>query len=510
MDLDIVTTLSWHTRAPLDASLLARIGCGSRQAVHVKVNPKRTVWAIPLTEGGALSRVYLKHDHPPSWRDRLKRLWRCKAEVEFTAGVRLAEAGVPCVPVLGWAQRKYDSFFLSGEIPSAQPFDAVWRDCAGVPARRRRFLASLAAFQRLLLDRGVAHPDLHVGNVLVCEQADGCEFFLLDLYGVRLSGAPAVFAPRSLLWLTWLLGELTWADVCVFLTECGGAIADRDRFWRDLWRKRAADTAYRWRSHRRRFSRSSSLCDEEVDSAGNWLRLATFPVRSATAAVRDHRHGLANRTGIVKEDRKRCLTRVRAESGSVIVKQFLSVPAYWPWRPDRLCWFNAHRLASHHIPTAGALAWLRGRDGHGYVVFSDQGSRTLYDALKAAATSAARRRLLQEAGTLVARLHLLGICHGDLKIHNFMIPVSPSGAPWPQCLVDVDRVYFQPLRQRTYQRRNLELFLETLQMDFPDVSPLPFLAAYRRFSRVSRADLRAFPVLTGSGGAGEHGNHRTN
>ncbi len=469
----------------------------------VKRNRKRTVARLPLDGTGSLTGLYVKHDHPRSWRDRIKSLWRCKAEQEFLAGQALAAAGVTCVPMLAWGRQGTASWLVTGELPGCRDFLSVWKEgcAAAAPEPLERFLRGVAVFQARLAQAGVDHPDLHAGNVLIREVEAGCELVLVDVYGVRLSRRHAVAAtepaPELFFWIAGILQELPPARVRRFWLECGGRPERFLAFWAELWDGFRRYEARHWLGRRERLTQESSLVQRVATERGSWHLFRPFPLGTAERVVAGHDRRLTENCDVLKRDAKRCLTRVTIGDTAYVVKEYRHPGPWGWWSADARAWLNSQRLSARgrRLAAAGCRAWLRAHDGRGFLVFDDAGPRTLATVLRGQAGVAPVGvcRWLEVAGRLVARLHRAGIFHADLKPTNFMAPAAEDAAPWLG-LVDLDDVRFGRVLPEERRRRNLAQLLDGVGRVFSGVVPvrarLHLLAAYRRETLMPRPQFR--------------------
>ncbi|MBI4605836.1 MAG: hypothetical protein HY721_28040, partial [Planctomycetes bacterium] len=167
----------------------------------LKSNHFRTVFHVPgpapglvpgLAEGGLLAKVYR---YTSRW-DRLRyRLLPHRAEQEWRALRRFAELGLPTARALAVAEERREgrlvggglfAEFLAGTAPLAERLHDL---CSGpgrgegaapLPAAAIGLLEGAGRLVRAMHDRGVAHRDLHAGNILV--EAGGASLRLIDLH----------------------------------------------------------------------------------------------------------------------------------------------------------------------------------------------------------------------------------------------------------------------------------------------------------------------------------------
>lgn len=488
---------AWHgDDCPPGLRALLDNGDWQHGAAVIAARPKRTIYRLALTSGDSPA-VFIKHDHPVSWRDRVKSFWRCKTETEFRAGRALRAAGVPCVPMLAWGSRGFESWLVTGEIPDARTFWSVWLECRGDPWRRERFLRALAAFVRRMAAAGVRHPDLHPANVLAVANARELSFHLLDVYGVRLGRAlTGRHGERLLLWLGGVCQDLSVPEATTFLSAAGVSRGADDfpSLWLRLWHLISKEGNRRWAGRRQRLLTTGSLVEEHDTGQGHWRLVHGFDLALAAAAVARHREQLCGKKQVLKHDAKRAVTRVQAQGQSLIVKEYCRRPWRGPWSADARSWLNGHRLARHGIPVPRTLAWLEATAGPSCIVLEDVGPWNLVGVLRRPDLAPRERnRLLRATGILLARLHLSEVWHSDFKATNLMVRDGHAPRPGPLVVVDLDQVLFG-FGHRTvtehWRRRNLEQLLEIFVTSCEPRAALRILAGYRYQSLLSRLEMR--------------------
>jgi hypothetical protein len=338
-----------------------------------------------------------------------------------------------------------------------------------VPAARARFLAALQACLRQVLTGGVWHPDLHVGNLLVTHTPDGPAFALTDLYGCRQVGTLSTHQRLAMLSvLNAFRRDLTDAEVHALLAPLvpdGNAAA----CWEALLDTQIADLAARWRGRRGKLLGGSSFVHREVTDEGCWRWREGLDGRVPAAAVRMHRNVVFNHPdGLLKDDRKRRLSRVAVAGTDYVVKEFRRPGPWGPWSPDRRSWLANWRLEMAGFPVPPYAGWLRDRDGHGYLVMAYLPGLTLDRALQTAGADEARFTALCDAAlALIEALYRWGILHQDLKTQNLIVADDPG--PPRLGLVDNDFVRFGCRVTPADRARTYRQLRESLPLDPPDL-----------------------------------------
>jgi lysophospholipid acyltransferase (LPLAT)-like uncharacterized protein len=230
---------------------------------------------------------------------------------------------------------------------------------------------------------------------------------------------------------------------------------------------------------------------QAVTAAGCWRLLPGLDAATAQTLVDAHAAALAaGTTAVLKNDRKRALTRVVHAGRSWVVKEYRRPGPWGPFRADARAWRQNQRLHGWDMPVPACPGWLRGRDGRGWLILEDVGQTSLYWALKLAPPER-HGRLLQYAATIIARLQRRRIWHRDLKVGNFLCDEAAVGRP-AMHLVDLDDVRFGAADTAARRARNLAAFVTSAQAF--TASPRAwrrFWAAYRRESGFSKPELAA-------------------
>lgn len=491
----ILSTLEWRWRPDVCTRLQAVLNGGDWVgAVEiVKETPRRSVYRLAAHRSGACPGIYLKHEHPVNPRDILKLLFRNKTRMEFDCSRRLYEAGVHTAEPIGWGRRGLNSVLATCEIEGGEEMLAAWNRVRNRPERRSGFLEDLGRALKQWVRKGVSHPDMHIGNVLVNHGSNGWDFFLLDTYKCRVGKpvGPEVLR-RCLGWTVCLVHELSDSELSSLLDAAMSTIpaSSRRAAWTQVLRSQHAQIRHQGHGRRRRLFSSGSICRKVSADDGVWVVMRDESLSVMSEAVESHRlHRVAGE--LLKDDTKRRLSRVVVEGRGFVVKEFRhpGVFDWYLWRADARSWFNTYRLGRHYIPIARALGWLRAASGKGYVVMEDVGEQCLYYGLSDCAP-ALRRRFMKAAGKLTAWLHLAAIHHRDLKCSNFIITNPDAETPMPLCLIDLDAVRFPRWLTGHSQCHNVMQFLESLPACATYRERLVYLAAYRRASGISRAKVR--------------------
>jgi len=484
----------WHFAPAVPEAVRQQLSSGAWMATAqpLKRNRRRTVFRVAGDPG-----LIVKHDSPVGVVDRVKALWRKPGVREYEATRLGQERGLPVPRPIGYAVCGQETLFAVEELAGCEPLGAAWVRSAQDGPLRLRLLDGLAVFAQRFAAGGVRHRDLHAGNVLVRDSAQGATCWLIDLAGASAVPPGSALAPWDAVgWLTRLSPVLSVTEAATLL-RAGGylpATADPRTLWFGMLLDHARETARRWPGRRSRLLQQSSLCDLAAADGGQWHLYHPFALATASAARRAHEENVRAHA-LLKDDRKRRLSRVVVEGRSYIVKEFLR-PGVGPWRSDRRAWLNLYRLRPYAHPACRCHAWLR-QPGRGFLVLEDVGHENLLKALRRL-PPLERRPLLRAAMELIGALHVRGTLPGDMKASN-LVCCEPGDRRGRLCLVDADDVRFA-VRLSTAQRaRNLAQFLANLPATVGLREKLRAAVAYRGSTGLDRDGLRQ--VLSAMPGA---------
>jgi tRNA A-37 threonylcarbamoyl transferase component Bud32 len=457
----------------------------------VKHGPHRTVYHIALPELD----FYLKHNRLADGRAWLRELVRpSKARIEYNHALAVAARGVPTIEPLavGETCRRAGppySFLITRALPETRPLNSFlentlpqWPDprCAHM---RQRLAAALGQLLARMHDSGIAHHDLHPGNLLLrLDGDDRPELFLIDLHALRL-GAPLSWHARRanlILLNRWFMLRSERSDRLRFwLSYCSastrrtsdrrepitglerGTLASNLRLWRRLDRRCRADN--------RQFRRVRG-----ADVAGYAVADLTAEVLAPLLADPD---AVFERPDAIVLKKSPSSAVVEFDLPSlqgprrVVCKRFAVTRWSDPWTalfrpaPALRSYVMGHGLLLRCLPTPRPLAvWHRYRRGlshEGYLLtekvpdalellcFMDH-----LDTLPAAERRALLRRLIDHIARLIITLHQRRLSHRDLKAANLLVSgvsTLASGGEVRVCFIDLVGVR-RPLKLRRARR----------------------------------------------------------
>ncbi|MBL9089206.1 MAG: hypothetical protein JNM10_18855 [Planctomycetia bacterium] len=461
-----VETLA-EAEGPVRLHLLPDPSAALARGEPVKRNLYRAAARLDVPHLGVL---LLKVHRPRGFVDGLRAALRpSRARKEWTASRYLRGAGVPTpAPVLVAERRRglrlVQAASAARFLGRRETFAPAL--AAQPPAKARALLARAGRLIRAFHDRGISHGDLHSGNLLVAPgPGDRCGLDVIDLHTVKVGAPVGPRARRAQLaqWLHSLAAVAGPGGRLRLLLAYLGARPDRRvlaRAWAGVEAGVAARERRRLRSRGRRCIEESQTFTSDVGPFTGWRRRDTG-VEALVAALAAHDRALAvGGPQVLKDGRKSRVTR----AGGLVVKEALL--STWSRRltarlaPDRLRagYEHAHALTVRGIGTAAPVAFLRGR-GRVVTFYEDLGAlprldHRVRDALRTGAWSPRRKReVLDACADFTARLHRLGVWHGDLKACNWL--VEEHGLRVAFRLVDTDRIEFRGEVDRARRMRNL-------------------------------------------------------
>jgi serine/threonine protein kinase len=424
------------------------------QAHIVKHGPHRTVYHVVLPEVD----FYLKHNRLADCRARLREWVRpSKARIEYEHAQAVAARQIPTFeplalgePCRGTTAR--DSFLLTRALPETRPLNSFLESTLPQwPLRRQarlrqRLAVALARLLAHMHEAGIAHHDLHPGNLLLrLDAEDRIELFLIDLHAVRLGASLSRRARRANLIMLnrWFLLRSQRSDRLRFWRTYEattgpfpGAIATIERGTLDsnlrMWHK----LDRRCVEKNRRFRRLRAG-DVSGHAATELATEALTPLLAAPDAPFE-------RSDVVTLKRSPSSAVVEFDLPSpngpqrVVYKRFAVTRWSDPWTalfrptPALRSYVLGHALLLRCLPTPQPLAvwhrYSRGLPHEGYLLtekvadaldlraFVDR-----LDALPAVERQTILRSLIDRLAHLLATLHQRRLSHRDLKAANLLV-----------------------------------------------------------------------------------------
>lgn len=425
--------------------------------------------ARPATSAGVTSRA--------SWK---RALGRSAAAREWRALDALAAQDLPA-PTPRAHARRGDEEWVAMDFVSHRPLADALRTASA--ADRRELVDGLGLILRRLRIAGIAHGDLHHGNVLL---SDDGEPVLVDWQRARLTRALRAHA-RDLASLEFSLARLglSRTDRLRLRRAALGSAATRATLLAAGERVEAfAHDHYRGRTRRSRSDGGGQLRVDPVLGPGMRARdFSNDAVREACAA---HTAALeAGAANVLKDDARARVTRLRAGGRALIAKEVtkagLGRRLADPLRgsPAERGWVGGHGLLARGLGVARPLAWLArgGSRGGSILLLADVAERGCLEAAAPAAIDS--DGLLR----LLLGLHRRGVDHGDLQASH--VYGLATGTP---VLIDLEGVRF---RRRLDDDARLRALAE-LNASLPEAA-LPATERCELFRRYAAALPFAMP-----------------
>jgi tRNA A-37 threonylcarbamoyl transferase component Bud32 len=505
----------------------------SGQANVVKHGPHRTVYHVVLP---GLD-FYLKHNRLADCRAKLRELVRpSKARIECEHARAVAARKVPTFEPLALgepsrASSARGSFLITRALPETRPLHSFLETT--LPQwpllRQTRLRQRLAkALGRLVMhmhDAGIAHHDLHPGNLLLrLDAGDQPELFLIDLHAVRI-GAPLSWRARRTnlvmlnrwfslrsqrtdrlrFWRAYQQGTVQARSVGeenVFANASGSEkIADLERrtltsnlfMWRKLDRRCLANNRH-FRRLRARSVVGHAVPDLTAEALAPLLADPDAPFEHPSSTILKRSPSSA----VVELD-------LPGPNGPrrVVYKCFAVTRWSDPWTalvrptPALRSYVMGHGLLLRCLPTPRPLAvWHR--YGHGLAHEGHLVTEKVADALdlrsflnhlhtlSAVECRKHLRRLIDQLAHLVATLHRRRLSHRDLKATNVLVGgISTLNDGGEASLHFIDLAGVRRLRKLRRARRVQNLArLNTSFLNHPSLTRsdrLRFLRVYLRW-----------------------------
>lgn len=517
------------------------------EAVLVKENYQRQVWRATIDGLSYYIKCYL----------RTGRLWRIKRWIrgamclkEWQVAKYAAGHGVACIQPVAYAvstdaKSRLDSLLVTRAVKNSQTLDEHWLALtAGEGAERRQAAVAqledaVAALLAKAHHAGIAHADLHPGNMLVEVTGDCVAAVLVDLQSIRIGGTVSDrVAVHNLAQLNqWFRQNATLTQRMRLLRRyiahrqelAGGGdlrwtgeqfktwIEKLDRAaWKHsqkLWLSRDHRTLKtnkyyaqislpdHWSGHV--FLRSKRLWESSTVAgltfnADAWRKLLTNPL--------DIPRRLAEQTRPIKNSRSGMVCRGKIRVGEheidVVCKQHFRrkpLARIWDcWRDSRAlrAWKISYALLHRMLPVAQPLAVLEQRIGpylKANLLITEEirpcmNLRMLLTTLLPTLTPTMRRavklHLTTQLTTVLKRMQQRGFIHRDMKASNILVrnatPEGLCGQVSELRLVLIDLDGLKPKRRPTEQ----DAIRAMARLSFSaDLSPYVTLTDRVRFLR---------------------------
>lgn len=483
----------------------------SGQAEVVKHGPHRTVYRVGLP---GLD-VHVKHYRLMDLRAWLRELVRpAKAWMECRRALAVAECAIPTIEPLAIGQagstgKPGDSFLITRSLADTDAVSSFLEvTFPTLPAAeqthvRQELANELGRFVARLHQCGIAHDDLHAGNLLLRREDGRLRLFLIDLHAARL-GRPLDVAAR-------------WANLVLLnrYFSMRASRSDRLRFWRaynaefavknpkrpdtaransnedarELERRTWASNLEFWRGRDSRCLGSNRYYQRVCSAVAVGHAVRDMDAATLDALLADPDAPFADpNVKLIKDTGSSTVAEltipINGQPRPVIYKRFRVTSWSDPLvslvrRPPAVrSWITGHGLRERDLPTPRPLAVLhRRRHGllaEGYLLVEKVTDAMNLDKFVAALdglSAEQRRRSLRSCIDKVARLlrdlHARHLSHRDIKASNILVASgkglvasestafsSPATSPLPPATVSViDLVGVRRYRKLPESRR---------------------------------------------------------
>lgn len=479
-------------------------------ATIIKHGPQRTVYRVQLDGFN----IFWKHCRISGPAAFLRQMIRPpKARMEFDRARLLLERGIATIEPLAWGQSWWwpfgPSHLVTRELLGATPLSAYLFEHA-TGRSRREAAQHLGGYLASLHEAGIAHPDLHPGNILVVLDANQTPVFhLIDLHNLRI-GQP-----------------LSAEEGCENLVVLNRWFAlrsertDRHRFWQSYAQARGlgpktADRLARQietRTVRSNFVLWADRVNRCFGSNRYFQRLLSPIARGH--AVKDLDPAIAGRflddpdwpfrdpqCRLLKDSATSTVAEVVIDSRTWIYKRFC-LKKRWAALANLFrrsaalrSWQMGHALIERGLPTARPLLVLhrRGITGprEGYLLCEKIENASELHRFVAHQSVHDKQSRIDQVARLLRRFHDAGLSHRDLKAGNLLVAANAGDAKVH--FIDLVGVRLRPQltpsqRQQDLMRLNVS-FLKGTTITRTD--RLRFLRSYCCWALKGRADWKVW------------------
>lgn len=429
------------------------------QARIVKHGPHRTVYHVVLP---GLD-FYLKHNRLADCRARLREMVRpSKARSEYEHAREVAARQVPTFEPLAFGEpcstlAARDSFLITRALPETRPLHSFLESTLPQwpPRRQTRLRQRLAASLGRLLSRmhnaGIAHNDLHPGNLLLrLDVDDRPELFLIDLHAVRI-GSPLSWQARRanlILLNRWFSLRSLRSDRLRFwraYESAVGVIGSRETINRiaDLEKRTLVSNSHIWRKLDRRCLKNNRYFRRIHRGSMTGHAAAELAAETLTPLLADPDAPFEQPDStVLKRSPSSAVVEFDLPGANgprrVVYKRFAAtrwsdpLAALFRQPPALRSYVLGHGLLLRRLPTPRPLAvWHRYRHGlayEGYLltekIADAMDLRSFVAYLHSLPTADCRkhlRRLIDRTAHLLALLHQRHLSHRDLKAANLLV-----------------------------------------------------------------------------------------
>jgi len=453
----------------------------------VKQNPLRTISAVYANDGNN-PKYFLKHDHGNFLSAKIKHFFRCKVEKEFESARLLLNHDVPCINYLAWGQKGFEGYLLSEAFKDSQDLNECWQEIKNEPLLRKNFISAFTDLIVKTLNANILHPDLHIGNMLVHRQNEDFIFKYVDVYGVKQVSILSINQKlKMLVVILWFYHDLSPYEAENFLDSFARYFPFNKKELRQkiikVWSLRA--NHFRT-SRRKKVLKQSSQINLVRNKAGVWRMVKDLNLSDAKKILEKHKKIVSNDPNqLIKNDKKRRLSRVVLNDKSFVVKEFFRIRFKGIFASDRRSWLNAAGLKTIGIPACRYFAWFHSNK-NGYVVMEDLGDNLIhYELIKLKNNPDILMLLLVKLVKIIALLHNSRIVFKDVKTSNFIV-----GSDSTLRLIDLDDVIFNRSPSMKCRLKAFETIKETMPVELTRLQILRLLTYYRKEAGIKKSQVR--------------------
>ncbi len=421
-----------------------------------------------------------------------------KAELEFTRAQALIAHGIDTFEPLAWAKTWWrqsgPSHLITREIEGAISLQSfLFERRQGKP--RRNAALQLAHYLARLHNAGVAHPDLHPGNIIVVQSdKDEPRFYLLDIHNVRIGKPLTVAESRANLIILnrWFILRSERSDRFRFWSHYvqarGWSSADVRGLARDLeaqtlisnclfWNERFSrclEANRYFRKVRSRVAKGHVVREMDEATLRKLLADPDYPFRDGGRLLKDSATSTVAEFVIHTTDGPRAMIYKRFR-----LKKPLAVLANVARQSSALrSWQMGYAMVDRQLPTPRPWLVLHRRSltgpREGYLLCEKVEEAMEPQPLLKSLPTFAKREAIAGMGRLIERFHQLGLSHRDLKAPNLLFNAAHECQFIDLVGVRINR------RSQAQQARDLSRLSVSflLDPDFTRTDQLRFLRAY--------------------------------
>ncbi|MFH1423021.1 MAG: lipopolysaccharide kinase InaA family protein [Planctomycetota bacterium] len=437
----------------------------SSNAELIKANPQRSVYLIKESPANA---VFLKLHNITKFLHKLKYLlFVSRARKEWDNIQLFKENGIPAPDPIAFYEERSFGFLRKAAIVTRAIKDAVpiTEALMNSPADKPATLTELGKEIKKIHNAGIAHRDIHPGNILVNDKG----FWFIDLHKAQESISKRAEI-RDLGQIIFNLFNFAEMNELRALVNSYSGTKDCERLWLKVLNKAKQLQQRRIKSRAKRCLITSSKFTVDKIKSTTIYRKSDFPKEEAIK-IQDI-NNTADKTLFVKEYLPAGL--------------FRNLRDLFQGSRGKRAWYAANYFSLVGLPTPEPLALIEDCKfkiaKHSFLV-----TRLIKDAmpLDKYIHSTFVLKDFQKEGTLqfistladaVRNLHEKGIYHGDLKANNILVKENRN--KYEFCFVDMDSILIWRMLTEKRKTKNIAQLLFSLPNCFAMQMSQHFLEGY--------------------------------